>query len=121
MRLNVCTLCMALTIGTFFADQETMGQTAVTISSGLMGNDKVYDGTTVATLSSNNVVLSGVAPADASNVALSTNGYSASFGTASAGAGKSVTVAGLSLAGGAAGNYTLAQPVLTASITARPV
>jgi hypothetical protein len=93
----------------------------VTISSGLTANGKVYDGTTVATLSSNNVVLSGVAPADLNNVALSTNGYSASYGTASVGAGKSVTVAGLSLAGGAAGNYTLAQPVLTASITARPV
>jgi prolyl-tRNA editing enzyme YbaK/EbsC (Cys-tRNA(Pro) deacylase) len=95
---------------------------AVTISSGLTVNDKVYDGTTAATLSSNNVVLSGVAPADANNVALSTNGYTANFDTASVGAGKSVTVTGLSLTGSAAANYTFVQPGgFTASITARPV
>src|SRR5215472_14090400 len=122
MKLKVSTLYVALTIGTCLARQEALGQTAVTISSGLTASDKIYDGTTAATISTNNVVLSGVSPADVNNVALSTNGYTASFDTASAGTGKTVTVGGFTLTGSAAANYTLAQPGgLTASITARPV
>jgi len=92
---------------------------AVTVASGLTANNKVYDGTTTATISSNNVVLSGVLAGDAANVKLSTNGYTASFATATVGSGKTVTVSGLTLSGSAAGNYTLTQPSgLTANITA---
>jgi subtilisin-like proprotein convertase family protein len=90
---------------------------AVTIASGIAADDKVYDGTTTATIRSNTVVLSGVLGGDAANVALSTNGYTASFATATVGSGKTVTVSGLSLTGGAAANYTLTQPTLTAAIT----
>ncbi|HKW31115.1 MAG TPA: YDG domain-containing protein, partial [Verrucomicrobiae bacterium] len=91
----------------------------VTISSGISANNKPYDGTTAATITSNNVVLAGVLPADAGNVRLSTNGYVANFSSANVGTNIAVTVSGLSLTGSAAGNYTLSQPAgLTANITA---
>ena len=91
----------------------------VTITSGLSANNKPYDGTTAATISSNNVVLNGVLVGDTANVRLNTNGYTANFTSASAGTGVGVTVSGLTLAGTAAGNYTLTQPGgLTANITA---
>jgi hypothetical protein len=92
----------------------------VTITSGLSANNKPYDGTTAATISSNNVVLNGVLVGDAANVRLNTNGYTANFTSAAAGTGVGVTVSGLTLAGTAAGNYTLTQPGgLTANITSK--
>ena len=94
----------------------------VTITSGISANNKVYDGTPAATISSNNVVLSGVAAGDAAGIHLSTNGYTAAFASAAAANGVTVTVAGLTLTGGAATNYTLTQPTgLTANLTAAPV
>ncbi|MGA2786455.1 MAG: YDG domain-containing protein, partial [Verrucomicrobiota bacterium] len=91
----------------------------VTITSGIAANSKPYDGTTAGTISSNNVVLNGVLAGDAANVWLNTNGYTANFTSAGAGTGIGVTVSGLTLAGTAAGNYTLTQPSgLTANITA---
>ncbi len=91
---------------------------SVTISSGISANNKPYDGTTTATISSNNVVLAGVLGGDTGNVFVSTNGYTANFGSATAGNGIAVTVSGLTLTGTAAGNYTLTQPSgLTANIT----
>jgi hypothetical protein len=93
---------------------------AVTITSGIAANNKVYDRTTVATLSSNNVVLAGVVNGD--TVSLNTNGYVANFAGAGVGNGIGVTVSGMTLNGGSAGNYALAQPAgLTANITAAPV
>src|SRR6185295_11183725 len=59
---------------------------AVTISSGITAENKVYDGNTSATIRSNNVVLAGVVAGDASNVSLATNNYSATFASASVGA-----------------------------------
>jgi hypothetical protein len=94
----------------------------VTITSGVTANNKAYDGTTSATLSTNSVALSGVMGGDVSSVRLATNGYTAAFLTAAAGNGKTVTVSGLTLTGSAAGNYTLTQPTtLTANITALTV
>ena len=94
----------------------------VTISSGISVNNKVYDGTTVATISSNNVVLSGLLDGDTNNVGLSTNGYAANFAGAGAANGIGVTVAGLTLTGAAATNYTLTQPTgLVADITPKPL
>jgi len=94
----------------------------VTITSGITANNKTYDGTTTATISSNNVSLSGVVAGDTANVALTTNGYTASFATASVANGKAVTVSGLTLTGSAAVNYNLTQPSgLTANINAAPL
>ncbi len=95
-----------------------VNQAVVTVASGLTANNKTYNGNATVTISSNNVSLSGVAAGDSGNVRLSTNGYTATFSTASVGAGKAVTVSGLTLAGSAVGNYTLTQPTLAADITA---
>jgi hypothetical protein len=94
----------------------------VNITSGISANNKTYDGTAVATISSNNVVLNGVMAGDTANVRLSTNGYTASFASAGASNGIVVTVGGLTLTGASATNYTLTQPAgLTANITAAGV
>ena len=93
----------------------------VTISSGLSANNKVYDGTTTDTLSSNNVVLAGVLPGDVGDVALLTNGYTANFEGTGVGNNQFVMVSGLSLAGSAAGKYSLLQPSLSANITPAPL
>jgi hypothetical protein len=92
----------------------------VTITSGITANNKVYDGTTTAILSSNTVVLSGVVNGDI--LTLSTNGYAANFASAGVGNGIAVTVTGLTLSGTSNADYTLVQPAsLTANITAAPV
>jgi hypothetical protein len=86
------------------------------LNPGITANNKVYDGTTTATISSNNVVLVGVVDGDA--VSLSTNGYTANFASANVGIGITVTVNGLSLTGASATNYSLTQPTgLSANIT----
>ena len=89
----------------------------VTIASGLTANNKIYDGTVTATISSNNVVLNGIVALDSASVFLATNGYSATFGTAAAGINKPVTLANLALTGVVATNYSLTQPALTANIS----
>ena len=94
----------------------------VMIVSGIVANNKVYDGTTVASLSTNSVVLGGVVAGDAGTVQLATNGYVANFASAGVGTNLGVTVSGLSLNGSSATNYTLSQPTgLTANITAAGV
>ena len=94
-----------------------IGKAAVAITSGITADSKVYDGGSSATISSNNVVLSGISAADLGDVDLSTNGYVATFDSADAGAGIGVTVSGLSLTGAKAGQYVLTQPEgLTAAI-----
>jgi hypothetical protein len=95
----------------------SVNKATVTITSGITANNKFYDHTTTATLSSNNVVFLGVLNGDTVN--LNTNGYTASFAGFSPGSGIAVTVSGLSLSGAAAGNYALTQPAgLTANINA---
>ncbi len=77
--------------------------------------DKIYDGTTAATVG--DVSLDGVVSGD--DVSADRSAMAAVFDSAGVGESKSVTVSGLSLAGADAGNYELAQPVgATASITA---
>ncbi|HVM59772.1 MAG TPA: YDG domain-containing protein [Verrucomicrobiae bacterium] len=95
----------------------TITAVAASIASGLAANDKVYDGTTIATINFANVVLNGVLVADQANVNLATNGCTATFAAPDVGTGISVTVTGLTLVGSAAGNYTFTQPTgLTANI-----
>ena len=87
------------------------------VVSGLVANNKVYDGTTAATLTG---TLSTNALAG-DQVSFGGNA-SASFSDKNAGTGKSVTVTGLTLSGADAGNYSVQLPSgLTADITRRPV
>lgn len=65
--------------------------------------DKTYDGTTEAVISGGS--LSGVVGTD--DVALDTDGASANFADAAAGAGKAVTATGFALTGAAAANYSI--------------
>jgi arabinogalactan endo-1,4-beta-galactosidase len=77
--------------------------------------DKVYDGTTNATLNANSAALSGVVSGD--DVSLVTGTATAFFADAAAGTNKPVTVTGCNLAGADTGNYVLVQPDgLTATI-----
>jgi hypothetical protein len=91
---------------------------ALTVT-GITANNKEYDGTTAATslLIKGSAALSGVIGADA--VTLSTASATATFATKTIASNKPVTIAGLSISGTDAGNYTLTQPSTTASITAK--
>jgi hypothetical protein len=93
----------------------SVGQKALTIA-GLSGTNKVYDGTTTASLSGS-ASLSGVVGSDIVTLGGSA---SANFADKNVGTGKAITVAGYSLGGADLGNYSLSQPSgLTAAITAK--
>ena len=93
----------------------TAAITALGITGSFTAADKVYDGTTSATVLTR--TLNGVLAADTANVSLT--GGTASFGDANVGAGKTVTLAGATLTGSAAGNYNLSSVgTTTAAITA---
>ena len=81
----------------------------------VVANNKIYDNTRGATLNTANAALNGRVGTD--NVTLNAAGATATFGQTDVGNGLTVTTSGFSLAGAAAGNYTLAAPVLTANIT----
>src|SRR2546429_93131 len=86
--------------------------------SGALGNNKQYDGNTAATVDFSGASLVGVVSLD--TVTINSMGYSASFATKTVGTAKAVTVLGVALSGGDAGNYTVSQPSgLTADITAK--
>lgn len=74
-------------------------------------DDKVFDGTTTA-------VVAGSAPGVVMGDEVITNHTSANFDTATAGNGKTVTVAGISFAGTDGLNYEVANPSNTATTTA---
>ena len=98
------------------------GHPAIVISrkevtvSGITANNKPFDGNTVATLNFGSATLVGVISPD--NVTLNTVGATGAFDTAAVGGPKVVTIAGLTLGGADAGNYSLTQPTAMASITA---
>jgi hypothetical protein len=92
-----------------------LGATATV--TGVLANNKVYDGNTTATLDLSGATLVGVLPGD--DVTLETSGASAAFAAENVGAGKEVTITGLTLSGADAGKYLLIQPTATANITAR--
>jgi gliding motility-associated-like protein len=90
-------------------------QAVITVT-GVTANNKVYNGTTAATLNTGSAVLVGVVSGDA--VTLVSSGATGTFVNKNAGTAKAVTISGLTLNGTDSGNYTLTQPVTTANITA---
>jgi hypothetical protein len=82
---------------------------------GITAANKTYDGTATATLSTGSAALAGVMSGD--SVTLSTAGATGTFASVNAGTGIVVQVAGLTISGTDAGNYTLTQPTTTANIT----
>ncbi|KQQ33300.1 hypothetical protein ASF61_09395 [Duganella sp. Leaf126] len=84
------------------------------VLTGLTALDKVYDGTTAATLNTGSVGYAGLVGGDSVTLAGSGSG---AFASKNAGANKAVIVSGYSLGGSDAGNYVLSQPVgLSATI-----
>src|SRR3546814_852613 len=83
---------------------------------GILANDKVYDGTTAATLDSSGGGLTGVFGGD--TVTLVSGGASGAFATKNVGTDIPVTATGYAISGADAGNYTVLQPFgLMADIT----
>src|SRR6266545_3576027 len=82
-------------------------------------NNRVYDGTTAATLSGQTPA--GVLATDASDVSLMVT--AANFDTKNVGTGRTVTATGLSLSGSASGNYALSSTstTTTANVTAKHI
>jgi phosphodiesterase/alkaline phosphatase D-like protein/uncharacterized protein YjiK/2',3'-cyclic-nucleotide 2'-phosphodiesterase (5'-nucleotidase family) len=94
---------------------STVNPKALTLT-GLTAQDKVYDRTTTATVSGT-ATLEGVVAGDEVMVAGS---GSFNFADVLVSSAKPVTATGFSLAGSAAGNYSLTQPTgLSAAITAK--
>ncbi|MFC6877766.1 beta strand repeat-containing protein, partial [Flavobacterium myungsuense] len=88
--------------------------------SGVFATNKVYDGTTVATLNSDLASLSGVISSDA--VSLNSSNATGTFASANVGTGIAVTASGFSLTGANAGNYSVTQPTgLSANITSKGI
>src|SRR5207237_919782 len=88
-------------------DQKTVTVTRKTLTGAFTANNKVYDGTTAATIGSR--TLSGVLGTDDVNL----SGGSATFANRTVAIGKTVTGTGFTLSGTAASNYTLASSTLT--------
>src|SRR4029077_1303084 len=89
--------------------------TATLTVTGITANNKVYDGTTQATLNKAGAALVGVIAGD--TVTLNAAGASGTFVSKDVGNGIPVTVSGLTLGGAQAGDYALTQPTTTANIT----
>jgi gliding motility-associated-like protein len=100
-----------ITYPSSLADITSAGLTV----SGIIANNKVYDGTTTATLNAVNASLVGVFGTD--NVTLNITGATGTFTDKNAGIGKSVSISGLTLGGTDGGNYKLTQPSMTSSIS----
>jgi hypothetical protein len=85
---------------------------------GALANNKIYDGNMNASVDFTVASLGGTISGD--SVSIDSSGYLASFPNKNVGTAKAVTVTGVALSGGDAGNYTVSQPSgLTANITAR--
>jgi gliding motility-associated-like protein len=84
--------------------------------SGVTVNNKVYNGTTAATLNTGGAVLNGIVTGDVVNLVVT--GATGTFNSKTAGTAKTVTISGFTISGTDSGNYTLTQPAATANITA---
>ena len=86
----------------------------VTVS-GITASNKIYDAKTVAALNVSAAVLNGAVGGDL--LTLNATNAKGTFANKNVGANKTVAITGLALAGTNAANYSLTQPVTTASIT----
>jgi filamentous hemagglutinin family protein len=85
---------------------------------GVLANNKVYDGTTTASLNTTGAGLFGVISLDTGNVSLSTTSAAGTFASANAGNNIGVSLSGFTLTGSKAADYTLVPPSnLSANIT----
>jgi hypothetical protein len=89
----------------------TITPAAISGITGITASNKTYDGTTTVALDTASAAFSGLVSGDTLTVATA-NG---AFSDKNAGAGKTVTISGLSLGGADAGNYTLANTSASAT------
>ena len=82
---------------------------------GITAGNKVYNANAAAALDTADATLNGVLSGD--TVILGTSGATGTFASANVGTGITVTVAGLTISGAQADDYTLTQPTTTANIT----
>ena len=88
---------------------------------GITAQNKVYDGTTSATINTSGAMLTGVISGDA--VSLVTTGAVGAFASKDVGIGKPIIVTGLSLSGADASDYSIANlpSAVTANLTPAPL
>jgi len=104
--------------GNYTFVQAAGNSTALTITPALLtvaltGTvDKVYDGTTAATLSEGNYQVSGLVNGDS----LTLGSSAAAYASANVGSGITVSASGVSIAGAKASDYTLATTTATGAI-----
>jgi hypothetical protein len=111
-----------LTLSGAQANDYTFGQATTTANitpaaltvTGLTA-DKVYDGTTKATLNTSGAVLAGAYAGDV--VSVDAAGATGTFASKNVGTGIAVTVSSLTLGGAQASDYKLTQSTLTGNIT----
>ena len=112
---NSGTLLSNYVLPTSASGQGTIDPRLLTVS-GVTANNKVYDGTTLATLNSGAAVLNNVVSGDI--VALNAAGATGTFATKNVGTAIPVTASGYTLSNNPFGNYVLEQPTgLFADIT----
>ncbi len=85
--------------------------------SGVVANNKVYDGTTNTTLNTGGAVLNGKVGSDIVSPVFT--GATGTFADKNTGTAKPVSVSGINLNGTDAYNYILTQPVASASISSK--
>ena len=104
------------TVNTGFFTSNPFSITPATLTvSGILANNKIFDGNTLATLNLGSATISGIYAGDTVN--LNQSGYNANFLTSNVGNNLSVSVSNLGLNGGSASNYQLVQPAgLSANI-----
>ncbi|WP_299438489.1 MBG domain-containing protein [uncultured Aquimarina sp.] len=100
----------------FVTSTFAITQAPLTVT-GITGDDKVYDGTTAATVSGT-AVLSGIVGVD--DVTLGGTPIF-TFASPNGGTGIAITTTGYTISGTDSGNYTLTQPTLSADITGQTV
>ncbi|KAF0146856.1 MAG: hypothetical protein FD187_3185, partial [bacterium] len=93
-----------------------IAQAAITAITGITAGDKIYDGTTDATLSTADAGFTGKIAGDALTVASATG----AFADKNAGDDKTVTITGLALGGTDKDNYTLDDATATAIANIAP-
>ena len=93
---------------------QTVNQAVLTVGA-VLAENKVYDDNTTATIVTSGAMLVGVKNGD--ELTLSSSGATGTFASKDVANGIVVTVAGLTISGAKAGDYTLTQPTTTADIT----
>jgi len=96
------------------AGTQTVAPAPLTLT-GITVTNRPFDASTSAQIDSSSARLAGVMNSD--DVSFNAAGSSAMFTDPSVGTGKTVNISGVSLAGAAAGNYTLTPPTATGAIT----